>query len=124
VDERLDGGETIALGERSFHVIHAPGHSPGSIHLRLDDLLFVGDTIFGDGTIGWMDVHWGSHPEDYIETLERMRPLSGSLVLSGHGDPFVLKASLIDRAREIVSFYVPEGHGLGRPRAPSGYARS
>lgn len=23
--------------------------------------------------IGWIDVHWGSHPEDYLETLERMK---------------------------------------------------
>ena len=122
VEHRVQGGETFRVGGREFHIIYAPGHAVGSIHILSENVLVVGDTLFADGGIGWMDVHWGSHPEDYIETLERMRAHRGLLVLPGHGECFVLDDARIDKGKEIVSFYIPSGHGLGLPRAPSHYA--
>ncbi len=121
VPHRVQGGERFEIGERTFTAVYAPGHTAGSIHVQVDDLLFVGDTLFGNSGIGWMDAHWGSNPEDYVETLERMRPSCGCLVLPGHGEPFALTVEILDRAQEIASFYIPTAHGLGAPRAPSGY---
>lgn len=122
VDRIVRGGEEFAIGDRTFSVVMAPGHTVGSIHIRSDDLLFVGDTLFSDGTIGWMDVHWGSNPADYLKTLDRTREHVGCLTLAGHGEPFVLEEALIGRAKDIVSFYIPTGHGLGSPRPTSQYA--
>jgi glyoxylase-like metal-dependent hydrolase (beta-lactamase superfamily II) len=121
VDHPVKGGESFTVGERRFEVIYAPGHTIGSIHIRLDDVLFVGDTVYADGGIGWLDVHWGSHPGDLVETLERMRAHLGSFVLPGHGSPYVLSDAQIRRGQEIASYFVTSGHGLGSPRAPSQY---
>ena len=46
IHRRLDGGDVVALGELELDVLDTPGHTPGHISLRLDDLLFSGDTIF------------------------------------------------------------------------------
>ena len=45
----LDEGDLIELGDRSFTVLHLPGHSPGSIGLfdELNGTLFSGDAIHG-----------------------------------------------------------------------------
>lgn len=123
VTQRVRGGEIFTVGERTFEVIHAPGHSVGSIHILSGNLLFVGDTVFGNGGVGWIDVHWGSHPEDYVETLKRMRPHVGKQVLAGHGEPFVLTAAILRKAIKVPAFYAVGGHGLGSPRAPSLYDR-
>jgi glyoxylase-like metal-dependent hydrolase (beta-lactamase superfamily II) len=121
VDRRVHGGEVLTMGDRELRIIKAPGHTVGSIHIHTGNLLFVGDNLFATGGIGWMDVHWGSNPADYVETLERMRPLCGNLALPGHGEPFELTENRINTAREAAAFYIPGGHGLGSPRAPSQY---
>ncbi|MBI2439986.1 MAG: MBL fold metallo-hydrolase [Lentisphaerae bacterium] len=118
IRHKVVGGERFPVGKHNFKVSAAPGHTVGSIHILCGDLLFVGDTLFADGSIGWMDVHWGSNPEDYVHTLEQMRPLCGALCAPGHGPPFRLSRTLIKRACKIVSFYIPLGHGLGFPRVP------
>jgi glyoxylase-like metal-dependent hydrolase (beta-lactamase superfamily II) len=122
VDYRVKGGEVFRVGDHDFEVVAAPGHTVGSIHVRCGRSLFVGDTLFGNGGIGWMDVHWGSNPGDYVETLRRMRRDLGALVLPGHGAPYRLTERRIGHAIRIVSFYVPLAHGLGSPRAPSQYS--
>jgi glyoxylase-like metal-dependent hydrolase (beta-lactamase superfamily II) len=119
VDHPVRGGETFTVGDARFDVDAAPGHSVRGIHVRWGDVVFVGDNLFGDGSIGWMDVHWGSNPEDYVETLRRLKRHVGRLVCSAHGEPFALRESVIDHAIALAAFYIPTGHGLGRPRAPS-----
>ncbi|MBI2437950.1 MAG: MBL fold metallo-hydrolase [Lentisphaerae bacterium] len=118
IKHKVVGGECFPVGAHNFEVSAAPGHTLGSMHILCGDILFVGDTLFADGTIGWMDVHWGSNPEDYLHTLEQMRQHCGALCVPGHGAPFLLTNALIDHAREIVAFYIPLGHGLGCPRVP------
>ena len=119
----VGGGEHFSSGERTFLTIHAPGHTIGSLHILSGEELFVGDTLFESGGIGWFDVHWGSNPEDYIETLDRMREHVGRLVLPGHGAPYLLEESQIDTARRAAEFYIPPEHGLGTPRVPSAYPK-
>jgi glyoxylase-like metal-dependent hydrolase (beta-lactamase superfamily II) len=121
VTHQVAASRSFAVGERMFLAYAAPGHCSGSIHIAVERVLFVGDTLFADGTIGWMDVHWGSHPEYYVETLERMRRHIGWTILPAHGSAFVLEARHIDQAQKLAAFYIPPGHGLGLPRAPSQY---
>lgn len=39
-------GERIALGALEIEVIHTPGHTPACVCYRIDDDVFVGDTLF------------------------------------------------------------------------------
>lgn len=121
VDRALRGGETFTFGGHAFDVAIAPGHSVSGIHIVCGETVFVGDNLFETGGIGWMDVHWGSNPEDYLRTLEHLRRHTGKLALAGHGKPYVLRDDIIDKAVAAARFHVLPEHGLGRPRAPSQY---
>lgn len=124
VTRRVRHGDCVDLGGVQLAITAAPGHTDGGIHVRCGDYLFVGDTLFADGAVGWIDVHWGSNPVDYLETLERLRPHLGALTLAGHGAPYTLTTAQIERGKSIVSFYMPPAHGFGCPRPPSCYARA
>jgi glyoxylase-like metal-dependent hydrolase (beta-lactamase superfamily II) len=52
-------GDTISVGEINLKVLHTPGHSPGSICLYTDRLVFTGDTLFVSG-VGRTDLDGGS----------------------------------------------------------------
>lgn len=52
-------GDLISIGETSLKVIHTPGHSPGSISLYHNGMVFTGDTLFVGG-IGRTDLGGGS----------------------------------------------------------------
>ena len=45
-DRKLADGETIPLGELTIEVIATPGHTPACVSYRVDDAVFVGDTMF------------------------------------------------------------------------------
>lgn len=52
-------GDIITIGETSLKVIHTPGHSPGSISLYHNGMVFTGDTLFVGG-VGRTDLGGGS----------------------------------------------------------------
>jgi glyoxylase-like metal-dependent hydrolase (beta-lactamase superfamily II) len=58
-DRLVREGDTVTVGELSLGVLETPGHTPGSISLRLDDAVFVGDTLFA-GSVGRTDLTGGS----------------------------------------------------------------
>ncbi|HOJ70291.1 MAG TPA: MBL fold metallo-hydrolase [Syntrophorhabdaceae bacterium] len=52
-------GDFITIGNTSLRVIHTPGHSPGSISLYHNGIVFTGDTLFVGG-VGRTDLAGGS----------------------------------------------------------------
>ena len=96
----LDEGDRIDTGDRSFTVLHLPGHSFGSIGLfdERDGLLFSGDAIYDDDLI---DDMWCSNRDDYRATMRRLLDLSVRIVHGGHGDSFG-EARLNAIAREYL----------------------
>ncbi|MBT1450079.1 MBL fold metallo-hydrolase [Glaciecola sp. XM2] len=42
----FDDGEVIKLGHLDIQVIHTPGHTPACASYKIEDAVFVGDTIF------------------------------------------------------------------------------
>jgi glyoxylase-like metal-dependent hydrolase (beta-lactamase superfamily II) len=112
----VEGGETFEVGDLSVRVEAAPGHSVSGLHLFCGDWVFVGDNLFESGGIGWMDIHWGSNPETYIESLERLRPHCGKQACAGHGAPFEIKEEILSKAIEVLRFHIPPEHGMGIPR--------
>jgi hydroxyacylglutathione hydrolase len=80
----LDDGSLIEFGDESLRVIHTPGHTPGSICLLGDRLVFTGDTLFAGG-IGRTDFPGGSD-SDMQTSLQKLQSLSENLLIyPGHG---------------------------------------
>lgn len=48
-DFDLNDGDVLDLAGRDIHVVHTPGHTPGSVCLRFDRRAIVGDTLFPGG---------------------------------------------------------------------------
>src|SRR6202035_2857867 len=97
-NELRDGGD-LSLRDRSFRVLHRPGHSPSDTVFWDEErkILLAGDHLLS---------HISSNPLvsrplaptdgrrpraliDYIESMRLTRELPAELVLSGHGDPIV-----------------------------------
>lgn len=45
-DLLLDDGDTLSIGQLTVHAMHTPGHTPACMAYRIQDAVFVGDTIF------------------------------------------------------------------------------
>ena len=45
-DRLLDDGNKLPLGELEIEVIATPGHTPACVSYRIEDAVFVGDTMF------------------------------------------------------------------------------
>ena len=78
-----DEGDVIRLGDHEIQVLHTPGHSPGSVTLKVEDVLFTGDTLFA-GSCGRTDLRGGSY-EQIMQSLKRLGELKGGFhVCPGH----------------------------------------
>jgi len=87
VDQGLEEGELIGLGQYSLKVLHTPGHTQGSICLleEGEGALFSGDTLFSGGNFGRVDL--GGSRDEMIASLDRLSNLGFDLLLPGHGSP-------------------------------------
>ena len=81
VDLRLSDGDTIRLGDRTFIVVHCPGHRPGNSCLfdETDGLLISGDTIVGTRK---ELIRMG--PEPYIASLKKIADLKPTTIVMSH----------------------------------------
>ncbi len=84
-DFLLKDGDSIAIGKSALRVIHTPGHTPGSVSLLGDGILFSGDTLFNGG-VGRTDLPGGSTRDLEQSIRERILTLPPeTTVLPGHG---------------------------------------
>lgn len=87
VDRHWTDGETYAVGELAFKVLHCPGHTPGHVVLfeARERKVFVGDCLFA-GSIGRTDLPGGSSEQLMDALLNKVVPLGDDVeVHSGHG---------------------------------------
>ena len=78
-----DEGDVLPLGSLEIQVMHTPGHSPGSVTLKVGDVLFTGDTLFC-GSCGRTDLRGGSYAQ-IMQSLKRLGELEGNYhVCPGH----------------------------------------
>ena len=91
IDNLLEEGEEIKIGDIVLKVIHTPGHTKGSICLSGDNFIFTGDTIFKDG-YGRTDLAGGSQ-KDLENSLKKLSKIlkSGMKIYPGHGEIFEIK---------------------------------
>lgn len=70
-----------------IEIIHTPGHTPGSVSLKLGKWLFSGDTLFYD-SIGRTDIPLASQDLIIKSIKEKLLVLpSDTIVYPGHGAP-------------------------------------
>ena len=110
VDQPVDDGDVIQIGNMAWKVILPPGHTPGSMCLFLDPqfgtfkdaapVLISGDTLFY-GSIGRTDFEGGSMP-DMRASLKRLAVLPDqTVVLPGHGEQTTIGAE----RRRVFAYY-------------------
>jgi len=77
---------TLTLGDATFTVLEAPGHSPASIcfYEEKNGALFSGDVVFENG-IGRSDLPGGNGGE-LKKSIIMLSGLGASYLLSGHGN--------------------------------------
>ncbi|MGB9885694.1 MAG: MBL fold metallo-hydrolase [Moorellales bacterium] len=74
--------ETLTVGSRELTVLHAPGHTPGSIVLYGDfDALRV---LFAQDLHGPFDAAWGSNLEQWRHTARMLLELEADILCEGH----------------------------------------
>lgn len=79
----LEEGQELNLAGLTFHVLHTPGHTPGSVTFQAENVLFTGDTLFC-GSIGRTDFA-GGNMKQMKESLRRLAAIPGDyLVYPGH----------------------------------------
>ena len=105
-DRTVDEGDVIELGNTSFKVFHAPGHSPGSIVLFSPDanVAIVGDLIF-KGSIGRYDLPMSDFPtlkKSIVKVLNRLNP--DTTIIPGHGPRTTVKTEIAENPfiRELL----------------------
>jgi len=106
-DRLLEDGDHVTFGASQLQVMHTPGHTPGSICLVGEGLLFSGDTLFA-GDVGRTDLPGGDE-EALLRSLRRLLALDDSIVVHpGHGpsstmgrekrfNPYLREAALAGR---------------------------
>lgn len=100
-DRWLDDGDTLSFAGFTANVIHAPGHSPGSVvlHFREQKFALMGDVLF-QGSIGRTDFPYGSEKQLLTAIAEKVLPIGDDVTfLPGHG-----AASTIGRERASNPF--------------------
>ena len=86
-DRWLEEGDEVTVAGISFSILHAPGHSPGSVVFFSKEHSFalMGDVLF-QGSIGRTDFPYGSSETLLRGIRDKILPLGDEVVfLPGHG---------------------------------------
>ncbi len=92
-DILFEDDETLQIFGKELKFIHTPGHSPGSISIYIDGLIFTGDTLFA-GSVGRTDLVGGSM-HALLQSLKKIANLPhNTVVYPGHGPKTKLEIEL------------------------------
>lgn len=94
----------LSIDGVDLHVVHVPGHSPGSVALYWParKALFTGDVVFKDG-LGRTDLPGGTGKE-LKASIQRLAGLDADWIFPGHG-PAVSGAGAVTRNFENIEGY-------------------
>jgi glyoxylase-like metal-dependent hydrolase (beta-lactamase superfamily II) len=130
VSRPLHDGDELEFRDRKLQVFHRPGHSPSDTVFWDAErrMLIAGDHLLAhissnplvsrplDGEPGETDPSRPRALLRYMESMRATRELPAEIVLSGHGEPVLDHARLIDerfrmhsrRARKLLAMLDPE----------------
>ena len=100
-DIKLRDGDLVQLGDRTFRVIHAPGHRPGNICLydSKNCTLITGDSVCGDRT---NLIRMGK--EIYVSSLRKLLGFETRLLIMSHPFKPLGKCILVgNEAKEMIN---------------------
>ncbi|HSV82792.1 MAG TPA: MBL fold metallo-hydrolase [Ramlibacter sp.] len=104
----LHPGETLALGDREWEVLAAPGHDPHAAVLfdSQSGTLLAGDALWENGFGVVFPELEGEHAfEEVAATLDVIEHLRPALVVPGHGGVFTDVPMALGRARSRLDAY-------------------
>ena len=110
IDVHLAGGETVALGDTVFQVIHTPGHTPGGLCFYHAPICIVGDTLFPGGP-------GHTRSNENLQTLigsitERLYTLpDATIAFNGHGENTTIGASKAEYSEFAQGAHRSDLHG-------------
>jgi glyoxylase-like metal-dependent hydrolase (beta-lactamase superfamily II) len=106
IDVAARDGDIVSLSQSPFHILHTPGHTPGSISLWIpgENKIVAGDTLFRD-SIGRTDLPGGDYKQEIRSIKDKLLALpEDSVVIPGHGSQ-----TTIGREKEFNPFLADEG---------------
>lgn len=106
VDLLLKDGEIISVGDQKLTVWHTPGHTRGHLSFKMGNLLFCGDAIYKDSSVGVIDAHHGSNLPAFLQTLERIKADDSEYLLPSHGPVFRRDNRIIQKAIDRLTSYL------------------
>ena len=129
VGRTLHEGESIELRDRTLEVAFRPGHSPTDtvFHDRDRRMLIGGDHLIkhiSSNPLISRPVGSKERPQSlvtYIESLEKTKAMDLEMVLSGHGDPVMNHAELIDQRLALHARRADKIHRLIAERPRTAY---
>ena len=81
----IKDGDILKIGKLRGEVIHTPGHTPGSISIKMNKNIFTGDLIFA-GSVGRTDLPGASQVKLFESIKKKILPLEDDVtILPGHG---------------------------------------
>lgn len=90
----------------ALDLIHLPGHCPGHVAMRLDDVLFCGDMVVEGVTPHLAPESLNPHGglDHYLESLRRLQHWAGDvrLTLNGHNEAITDLSSHIESTRQNI----------------------
>lgn len=99
-DRLLEDGEKISMGNLEMEIIHTPGHTPGGISIKIDGVVFTGDTLFAGG-IGRTDLPGGDEEQLFKSIKDKLFALNDDVIVyPGHGGE-----STIGREKKTNPFF-------------------
>lgn len=105
IDQTINDGDVIEVGNLKLEVWHTPGHTPGQLSFKMNDILFCGDNIYKDSCVGVIDAHHGSDIPDFIASLQRIHRDDSAYLLPSHGPAFRRDNKIIKRAIDRLTKY-------------------
>jgi glyoxylase-like metal-dependent hydrolase (beta-lactamase superfamily II) len=98
--------EALDMRLGPFEFIHLPGHCPGHVAIRVDDVIFCGDMIVEGITphLSPESIQPYSGLDHYLESLSSLRHWSGEarFILNGHDPSIADLPAQIDATRENI----------------------
>ena len=89
-DIYVKDNDILKVGDMKLKFIHTPGHTKGSMCIKIDNYMFTGDTLFA-GSIGRTDFYSGDYKK-MEKSLKRLKNQDDDIVIyPGHGPNSTLK---------------------------------
>jgi cyclase len=90
------GDLALHVGDRTFRLLHTPGHTPGqvAVHVAEEGVVFTGDTVFSECQTWLMT----SDVDQWVDALERIAGLDADRLVPGHGPVTTLSYLATQRA--------------------------